>query len=434
MPRQSTTHVDNPADVGRRLREARVAAGISQTALAFPGCTAGYLSRIEAGQRIPSLQVIRELATRLGVDESWLACGADVADNAIDAGLRDAELALRLDQLDEAEQLYDELLDEVSSDSERARLAAGLGHLAFRRDELESAIEHFEEALRIDPDLWDEAALDALGRAYFRTGDTESAIALYRRTLARANKSNDPAAQLRFTVLLANSLIDVAAFAEAAELLSLLRGDVATSDPLAAARVYWTQARLHTQQRDHAVAARYARRALELLNQTEHTYYRARAYHLLAFAELDEGHADEALSLLETGLALLGDQGAGHERAGFKLDIARAMVMLGRTEEAASLAMQTATEFRKGHPANMGRSFAALADAFEAQGELERALELYELALELLEQPATRYLADTYARYGSLLERLGRRDEAFAAYKTGATLQSELERARHERV
>jgi transcriptional regulator with XRE-family HTH domain len=180
MPRQSTTHVDNPADVGRRLREARVAAGISQTALAFPGCTAGYLSRIEAGQRIPSLQVIRELATRLGVDESWLACGADGAENATETGLRDAELALRLDQLDEAEQLFDELLDEVSSDSERWRLAAGLGHLAFRRDELESAIEHFEEALRIEPDLWDEAALDALGRAYFRTGDTESSIALYR--------------------------------------------------------------------------------------------------------------------------------------------------------------------------------------------------------------------------------------------------------------
>ena len=308
-------------------------------------------------------------------------------------------------------------------------MAAGL-QLAFRRDDLAEATVQLERAFELEPSLWDQAAYDTLGRAYFRSGDTEASIALFRKALARAEHENDPAARLRFAVLLTNALTDVAAFAEAAELLSRIIGEVQGGDPLALAKVYWAQARLHTQQRQHDLATRYARKALELLDATEHTYFRARAFLLLAFAELDSGHPEEALRLLETGITLLGDQGTEHDRAQFHLETARALAMLGRTEEAASLAMRTAAEFRSGHPANVGRTYAALAEAFEQQAEPERALELYELALELLEDPPSRYLADTYARYAALLEQLGRQDEAFAAYKKGATLQAELGRTR----
>jgi tetratricopeptide (TPR) repeat protein len=428
MPRQINTHVDNAAAVGRRLREARESVGVSQTALSFPGCTTGYISRIESGGRVPSLQVIRELARRLGVSEAWLARGEDEERGGILAGLRDAELALRLDRLDEAQALFNVAAGEATSDRERARIAAGLGQLAFRREDLPKAIEELERALELDPELWDQSALDVLGRAYFQTGETEEAIALFRRSLARAEAEHDPAARIRFAVLLANALIDVAAFSEAAQLVAAVLAEAGGGDPLVVARLHWTQARLHTQQREHAAAARHARKALELLDMTEHTYYRARAHHVLGFAELDVGNATEALAVLEQGLALLGDQGTQHDHAQFHAEIARALAMLGRTEEAASLAMQAAGEYRGGMPGNVGRSYAALAEAFAQQGELDRALELYELALDLLQEPPSRYLAEAYARYGALLERVGRREEAFEIYKRGATLQAELER------
>ena len=56
------SHVDDPAAVGRRLKEARLAAGLSQRQLSFPGCSAAYISRLEAGDRVPSLQLLRKLA------------------------------------------------------------------------------------------------------------------------------------------------------------------------------------------------------------------------------------------------------------------------------------------------------------------------------------------------------------------------------------
>ena len=76
-PRQKLSYVDDAVSVGRRLRAAREQAGISQRALSFPGCTAAYISRIENGERIPSLQLLREFAARLSVSEQYLAYGRD---------------------------------------------------------------------------------------------------------------------------------------------------------------------------------------------------------------------------------------------------------------------------------------------------------------------------------------------------------------------
>ncbi len=75
MRRDRIPHFDDAVEVGRRLHAARQAAGLSQRELAFPGCSAAYISRIERGERVPSLQVMRELARRIGVTEGELAYG-----------------------------------------------------------------------------------------------------------------------------------------------------------------------------------------------------------------------------------------------------------------------------------------------------------------------------------------------------------------------
>ena len=71
------SHVDDPAAVGRRIKEARLAAGLSQRQLSFPGCSAAYISRLEAGDRVPSLQLLRKLAAKLNADEQYLATGVE---------------------------------------------------------------------------------------------------------------------------------------------------------------------------------------------------------------------------------------------------------------------------------------------------------------------------------------------------------------------
>lgn len=74
MPR-SIDHIPDLPGLARRLKERREAVKLSQRQLAFPGCTAAYISRLEAGARHPSRQMIDKLAERLGTTREWLETG-----------------------------------------------------------------------------------------------------------------------------------------------------------------------------------------------------------------------------------------------------------------------------------------------------------------------------------------------------------------------
>jgi tetratricopeptide (TPR) repeat protein len=428
MPRQNAAHVDDRDAFARRLRDARHRAGLAQIDLAFPGCSKGYVSRLESGHRVPSLQVVRELARRLGVDQEWLAHG-DTKRSSHDA-LTDAEVALRLDDLEAAEAALDELTPGADRPTDqRANLLRG--QLAHRRGDLGRAIELLAGALPHEPRLELSWAADTLGRAYAQIGETESAIGLLLPWLRAAEQAEDAQETLRFSVLLANTYIDAALFKEAAAVLGERIADLAANDPLGLARIYWSQSRLHALQQQPASASRYARAALELLEQTEHSYYRSKAHHLLAFVELDQGNAADALALLRRGRKLLGREGNRHDLAQFRLEEARALAMLGRHEESAGLAMAVAAEFRDSHPLDLGRSYGSLAETLAELGERERAKELYELAIEILEREPNRYLTGVYSRYGEILEAEGRDREALAIYRKGLELHARLEAAAH---
>src|SRR5688500_2757735 len=173
MPRQKSTHVDSPQAVGERLKAAREQAGLSQRQLSFPGCSPAYISRIESGDRIPSLQILRELGRRLGVSEDYLASGVQESGPGVDR--TEAEVALRLGQLEVARELYADALAGATSDGDRAAALAGLGQVAFRLGEPRRAIAHFEEALSLfgSPE-WEYADLaDSLGRSRALVGEPE---------------------------------------------------------------------------------------------------------------------------------------------------------------------------------------------------------------------------------------------------------------------
>src|SRR5215471_17439661 len=146
MPRRPSNHVDDPAAVGRRLREARHAAGMTQRELSFQGCTAAYVSRIEAGARVPSLQILHEFAKRLGVTPEYLATGRPEGED-VSSELLEAEVALRLGDETRAAELYEAARADADSPAARARLQLGLGRLALRRDEIAEGIELLEHAV-----------------------------------------------------------------------------------------------------------------------------------------------------------------------------------------------------------------------------------------------------------------------------------------------
>jgi tetratricopeptide (TPR) repeat protein len=180
---------------------------------------------------------------------------------------------------------------------------------------------------------------------------------------------------------------------------------------------------LHAAQHDPETAAHYARRALETLELTEHTTYAARAHQLLAHMELEQGHPNEALELLETGYPLIEQSGNRFEQAVFRLEAARAYAQLGRNEEAASRAMESAGLLAEVSPGDAGRGYALVAEVFADLGDRAKAIELYELADELLAEGG-RFSNDVSARRAELLEQEGRKDEALELLKRAMWTQT----------
>src|SRR5438552_4698532 len=78
--------------LGERVRQLRVAAGITQTELAGDRFSKEYVSQIERGKTRPTQETIEWIAARLGVDASFLASGVSADERArVEASLIRAE-------------------------------------------------------------------------------------------------------------------------------------------------------------------------------------------------------------------------------------------------------------------------------------------------------------------------------------------------------
>jgi tetratricopeptide (TPR) repeat protein len=282
------------------------------------------------------------------------------------------------------------------------------------------AIELFEEALeaRKGSTLADPGAIDALGRAYAISGAMELSIALFDRALREAVEEEASLEQLRFSVLLANALIDVGAFGQAEQALAgVIRIADGSDDPVTSARILWSQSRLHSMRGEPMLAGRYARRALSILERTENNAYVGMAHHLAAYAEIESGNFEDALALLERGRGLFGAEMGKRDDARFSIEEARALIGLDRHADAARAASKALELLETMQPADRGRAFVTLADVFLASGDGVRGRMLLEQGLENLIEHGNRFALEAGRRLADLLESEGDTAGALAVLK-----------------
>jgi LuxR family transcriptional regulator, maltose regulon positive regulatory protein len=361
------------------------------------------------------------------VSEEYLATGTLISPLTL---LADAQLALQLDRISEAAKLYEDALKDARDDSERAQALEGLGQVALRGGDPALAIHLFERALSdFGLDAADRPTLaESLGRAYAELGRLDDSISVLRASTEHAE--DDPLRYVRFAALLGAALTDAGRFDEADEVLTAAveRGRE-LPDAYTRARLHWSASRLSGERGQLEASARHARRALEILRETEDTYAVAHALQSLASAYLDLDRSREALELLDEGQELIARHGTPLEIAQYRMEEARARAGVGELDAATRIAFEVGNELRGTHPVDTGRSYALLAEIFGRTGDPERAQELLELAIEILEaQAPSRYLVGAYRQLASVLKTRGDLEGAIALLERALDVREQTTR------
>jgi transcriptional regulator with XRE-family HTH domain len=379
--------------IGERLRRLRLERGLSQRELAVPGVSYAYISRIEAGTRQPSVKALRKLAAKLQVSTEYLENGRDLDETeARELRLADAELALRLAPSPDAEAELRALLDEAkaardTAQSARAHLALGLA--ADDRADHRAAVAEIEAALALDPpsplDRLDVYA--TLGRAYSALGDPRAAIRLYERCSDEVERvaPDDVATALRYRIMLSYALSDAGDLEQADRLLreALEAGDE-VGDAYMRIRVLWSLARLSEMEGRSAVALRYARRAITLLEATEDDLQAARAHVLAAWIMNSSGDAAGARGQLARAEELFGDAASTDDVALLKVESARAAARLQDSATAVSCAREALDAIGDQYGAIRGTALWALAEGQAAGDDLAASVQSFRDAVDVL--------------------------------------------------
>jgi transcriptional regulator with XRE-family HTH domain len=418
--------------VGQRVRRLRLARGLSQRQLAVPaGVSHSYISRIEHGNREPTLEVLRKLARRLGVPLDYLETGAPVPAAAErELRLADAELELRLGRdLDKAERVFRQELARGDEPALAARAHAGMGRLAIRRSDHAEAITELEPATdsgyfppEARPDLY-----RSLAEAYTAVDQPRRAVALLQRCLDELrNRAPDEATlRIRFAVYLAAAYSEVGENTLARHALE--EAHALTEHPSASTQIrinlYWASARAAWLEADSEGALVHIHRAIGLLETTEDTYSLALAHLACAqFLNLDarsdeiDRHLEQAERLFVLGAE---DSDLGVLRA----EQAKRAAALGDADAAMARAAEAA-RLLGDDARHLGLKRHALAAAYRLAGNAREAERQYRAALRILTKRRQWREGSIVAReWAGHLRELGRDSDAFDTLEEATRLR-----------
>lgn len=406
--------------IGERVRRLRLARGMSQRAMSGPGVSYAYVSRIEAGQRNPSLKAIRLLADKLGVTPEHLETGEEIpVEKERELRLADAELELRLGRDTEgAVVMLTALIDEQPGGSSEARARAALGIFAARNGDNSRAVRQLEAATRgphISPERRSDV-YETLASAYVATGSPSAAIVLLERCLEHVSEHapDDPTLQVRYRTFLGTTFSAIGQLDRARELLAdAMERSEGYSLPSARVVLYWSLARIAWMQSDSDAALGYIARAIGMLEASDDTLQLARAHLLSAQICNLDGRSDDAGVHLAKADRLLALGGDSDDLGVLRAEQAKHAARSGDSVRALALAREAVAALQHG-TLYAGTGWHALALAEAAGGDVARAEDAFQKAVDRLTQIGQWREAAVAARdWAAALREAGRESEAY---------------------
>lgn len=414
---------------GAQLKRLRLAKGLTQKELASPRYTHSYVSTIEAGRRQPSQTALEHFAGKLGVGVQELTTGRSPGLAAqIELRLHEARIALSDGRHEEADAVFVSVakqsrqlkLPRLEAKAEEAR-----GLVLERRGKPEDALERYqraEEILSSDPATARADAVAGKARCFEALGDVRYAIYVLESLLATIEQQglHDPAALMQVHASLLAYYIDAGMLDRAvssADELDRLAPKV--EDPLRLAQMHIHVAHIYLVQGNIEDAHRSLERAEDHYRQLNLKAEMGYAYLARGYIYNREHDLPNARRELEAALGIFEETGDGKHVTRTLNELARVERLEGRTDEAVSLLERSITLLGDGDAPILAWAHRELGltlaerDTSQAEKHLREAIELYERA----EEPVD--IAISYRGLGDLLIARGEERAGYEAYRTG---------------
>jgi tetratricopeptide (TPR) repeat protein len=421
--------------LGERLRQLRVAGGMTQTELAGDRFSKEYVSQIERGKTRPTSETILWLAGRLGVDAGFLANGVSADERGrVDAGLARADALLEARRNDEALEEFDRIRAAVLATGMpelEAHALSGEATVRMRQGEVREAITLLERArgLTEAPAFSDVERADVLfrlGVARYKLNSIQTAIGLFDEALKVAERSEIPSDQLRSNVLAWRSRCyrrrrDLEAAREDVErALELAEG---LNDKRTAADVYF-QASIIADREGHWVLARsYAERAKAAYEELADRGNLGRLLNNLGGINFLLGHPEEAVEFLKDAVRIALEVGSDAEAAHAVNGIAQVHLRTGdvtRAEEQARYALELLGD-RVDEVSEIGNAQLVLGRALLEQDRLDEAEAAFQAGEQAYDQLSSgSHRASAWVAQGDLAARRGDDRTAARLYRQAA--------------
>jgi len=428
-------HAPRPTQLGDRLRQLRVSAGLTQSDLAGDRFSKEYISQIERGKTRPTDETVEWLALRLGVDAGYLANGVSADERArAEALLTRADAVMQERRYEEAVEAYRSSYSAVlatGSPQLRMRLLAGEAIALAHHGEPRAALELLTEARSLVEDesfndLDRADVLYRLGVCRYLTSSVSTAISLLSESLALAERSGLPCDELRAAIFGWRSRCyrrqrDFEAAREdverALELAEALR------DTRAMGEAYF-QASILAERGGHWVLARtYAEKAKAQYEALAEQREVGRLHNNLGGLEFTLGRPEQAIAHFKQAFAAALDVGYEHDAATAVSSLAQVHLRVGdplKAEEQARHALRIIDE-REDMLDEIGNARLVLGRALLEQNRLDEAEETLAGADEAFAQlSSASHRAAVWVAQGDLATRRGDDPRAAVLYRRAA--------------
>jgi tetratricopeptide (TPR) repeat protein len=421
--------------LGERLRQLRVAAGLTQTDLAGDRFSKEYISQIERGKTRPTTETVEWLALRLGVDAGFLQSGVSADERAkAEAILTRADVLSQEHRFTEAIAEYTRALPAVLGTGAaelRVRALNGEAMAHAQVGDVQSALALLAESRGLvegetftDVDRAD--VLYRLGVCRYKLSSISTAVALFDEALALAERSGLPCDELKLNVFAWRSRCyrrqrDYEASREdverALELAEALR------DSRALAPVYF-QASMLAERDGHWVLARtYAEKAKAHYEEVADRGNVGRLLNNLGAMDFLLGSPDEAIERFKQAYAIALEVDRSEDAATAVNSLAQVHLRTGdvkRAEEQARHALEIIGD-REDMLDEVGNARLVLGRALLEQGRLDEAESAFAGSEDAFAQlSSASHRAAAWIAQGDLATRRGEERRAAVLYRRAA--------------